>query len=85
MHNLSVLKVRELEAAAKQLVQRLLGRPVSDEEEVAVMAFPPHAAPPEPDRQAAASRMDQVLETSAAKLDSVSEADFDAAVDEAME
>ena len=85
MENISVLKVKELEAAAKQLVQRLLGRKLQDEEEVAVMAFPPHPAPPQDARQQAARRMDEVLDTSAANLTDVSDSDFEAAADEAME
>ena len=85
MDNMSVSKFKDLETVAKQWVQRMLGRTLTDDEEVAVMAFPPHDAPAQHQREQTARKMDRILDKSSANLADVSEKRFDEAIDEAMD
>jgi hypothetical protein len=84
MQHIAVQKVKHLEAAARQWVQHWLGRELHDDEEVTVMAFPPHPAPDAATRRAAFDQMESVLDKAADNLTDVSDDDFNDAIDEAM-
>jgi len=67
MQTISVHRADELGDAARNAVERLLGRRVADEEHITVMAYP--AAQPsesEPDRKAAVREMIEDLDSIAA-------------------
>jgi hypothetical protein len=49
--NYSIHKASELAREERVLVERWLGRPLSEDETVSLNAFRPHAAPGAPDRQ----------------------------------
>lgn len=83
--NIAVRKFRELEPGAQRWVRSVLGRELEPEEEVAVMAFPPHPAPEESVRRAAIGRMESFLDEAAEKLKDVPADELEAAVDEAMD
>ena len=85
MESIVVRKAKELDSAAKQWVQRLLGRQLEDDEQVTVLAFPPHAAPPEAVRQQAVARLNRILDKAAANAEHIPERELDAGIDEAMD
>ena len=84
MRNIAVHKVKTLRAEARRVVQSLLGRRLRDDEEVTVMAFPPHPAPTKAVRRMALGRMERVLEKAAGNMKGVPDSSFDTALDEAM-
>ncbi len=85
MEHVAVQKVKDIEAAARQWLQRLLGRKLKDEEQVTVMIFPPHAAPSGEAREVAWHRLENVLDKAAERMKDVPDEDFESAVDEAMD
>ena len=84
MADLRSYKVRDLEPDSRTVVERLLGRPLHENEDVTVMAVTRRPAPSLDARRAAAKRMDGVLKKAADNLRDVPDQVFDAAVDEAM-
>ena len=85
MKSIAVRKAMELDCAAKQWVQGLLGRQLRDDEQVTVLAIPLHPAPAERVRAQAAARLDRILDKAAASAQDIPEHELDAAIDEAME
>ena len=85
MQNIAVHKVGNLQQTTKETVEGLLGRKLADEEEVAVLAFPPHPAPPEAVCQAAATRLANVMDKAAEKAAHIPDDELQAAIDEALE
>ncbi len=85
MDNIAVRKVKNLGKEARRVVQELLGRKLREEEEVTVMVFPPHPAPPKALRQAAIRGMEKILDKAATNMKDLPDREFDDAVDEAMD
>jgi hypothetical protein len=85
MESIAVQKVKDLDEPARRWVQRLLGRELQDEEEVTIRVFPGHPVPPEVVRQKAAARLDRILDKAAENLKNVPDAEFEAAINEAMD
>jgi hypothetical protein len=84
MQNISIQNARDLRHDARVVVESLLGRKLSEEEQVAVTAFPVHPAPPEEERKIAASRLAEDLEAMAESAKRVPEDEMEALIDEAM-
>ena len=84
MKNVAVQKVKELQPAAKQWVQTLLGRELDEEEEVAVLTFPAHARGPQTIRRAAAARLNQIMDRAAAKAAHIPDEELEALLSEAL-
>jgi len=82
---ITVCKARNLQADAKHWVEGLVGRSLLADEEVAVFVLPRYSEPSDSDRAAAASRLSSILDKTAENLRGVSDAEFDAALDEAMQ
>jgi hypothetical protein len=85
MGTIAVRKVKELDESARRWVENLLGRELNAEEEITVLAFPPHPAPSAAAREESIRRLDAVLAKSAANLQDIPDSEFESAVDEAME
>lgn len=73
MHNIAIQKVRDLESTARQWVQRLLGRELKEEEEVAVLV-----------RKPSSDRLEKVLDRMAEKASHIPEKKLDKLIDEAL-
>ena len=77
MPNNWVHKASELAGEERVLVERLLGRALSDDETISVSAYKPHAAPVGPEREALRRQiMSQARE--------IGEEEADAVVDQAL-
>ena len=85
MQNISIQNARDLRRDARAVVESLLGRKLSEEEQVAVLAFPVHPAPPEEERKTAALRLAENLEAMAESARRVPEDQMQPLIDEAME
>ena len=85
MENVAVCKAKDIEAAARQWLQGLLGRELNEEEEITILAFPPHPAPSEGIRRAVGERLDRILDKAANNMKDIPDSEFEAAVDEAFE
>ena len=85
MENVSINWARDLPAAARAAIEKLLGRSLRDDEEVSVMALEPHPAPSGEARRQTTERLKSALDQLAHKAKTVSSDEFDAAVDEAMD
>lgn len=85
MESISTQKASDIDTPARLWLQQLLGRPLGEKEEVTVFVVSPHDAPAAADRQAAVQRMDHVLDKTAETMKDVPDAEFDEAVDEAMD
>jgi len=79
-----VQHARDLNATVREWLQRIFGRALRDDEDVTILLTTPHAAPTSTDRKAVAKRLERVLDQAAANMESVSQAEFDKALDEAM-
>ena len=84
MPNMAIQRVADLDPFARDWVQRLLGRPLTDNEEVTVLVSAPHPAPAGIGRKAALDRIERVLDRAAENMREVPEGQFEAVVDEAM-
>ncbi len=84
MNQIAVHKVKNLHANAKDVVEQLLGRKLKEEDEVTLLVFPPHPAPPATVRKAALARAGKILDKAAKNMKNVPPPEFDAAVHEAM-
>ena len=84
MQNVSIQKASELPEVVKSAIEQLLGRSIDGEEEVSVVAVPPQQVPPSPNRAAVAQKLEAFLNRRAEKIGVVSDEEFDAAVDEAV-
>jgi len=84
MENVSITWARELPPSARTVIEHLLGRNLSDDEEVSVMALDPHPAPSGQARRASAERLRAALDRLRDKAQPASQEEFEAAVDEAM-
>jgi hypothetical protein len=84
MNTMAAQKARDLDETVRQWVENLFGRQLDPDEEVTVVAFPPHPPATGRRREAASAGMDRFLDAAAKNLQRVSPEEFDAAVDEAM-
>lgn len=85
MDDIAVQKASEIETPARRWLQDLLGRSLSDNEQVIIFVAGVHGSPSPADRQHAFERMNRVLDRAAENMQHVPDAEFEAAVDEAMD
>ena len=85
MQNISIQKASELPQPVKSAVERLLGRPIDPDEEVSIAAVPPQQVPPSDNRSVVAQKLEAFLNRRAEKIREVSDAEIDAAIDEAVD
>ncbi|MFN0051677.1 MAG: hypothetical protein ACKV0T_05770 [Planctomycetales bacterium] len=79
----AIKHARDLDSGAHAWLQRVFGRALRDEEDVAIVLSTPHPAPTAAVRAAASKRLERVLDQAAANMQGVSQEDFDAAINEA--
>ena len=84
MASIAIKRVSELSEPIKAAIESLLGRRLSGQEQISVMALEGHQAPSGPERRVAAAQLNQVLERMADRALDVSTEEFEATVDEAM-
>ena len=84
MQNVVIHKAQDLAADARQVVERVLGRALQEDEEVTIMALSPHAAPEGESRQALARELEGRMNRTAAKADRLSDREEDEVIDEAV-
>jgi hypothetical protein len=84
MQTISVRRANELGDEARSAIESLLGRKVSDEEHVTVMAYPAPPAEGEADRKAAVRDLIEDLDGMAASASHIPDEEMDALIDEAI-
>jgi hypothetical protein len=77
-------KASELRPKTRVALEAELGRRLQDNEQVSIMVFVPHESPEGKARRKAGRRLEEHLNRTDAKTKSVSEAEMDAALDEAL-
>lgn len=85
MDSITVKRAGDIDTPARQWLQNVLGRPLGDDERITFFVPTPHPVPPAADRRAAAERLNAVLDRAAESMRDVPDAEFEPAVDEAME
>ncbi len=85
MQNISIQKASELPQPFKSAVERLLGRPIGPDEEVSIAAIPPQQVPPSESRAVLSQELEAFLNRRAEKTTEASDAELDAAIDEAVD
>ena len=85
MEHIAVRKAKDLQADAKRWVESLFGRPLQEEEEVTVFVLPSRSVVPESVRSEASVRLNRILDKAAENMKDVPDAEFEAAMEEAME
>jgi hypothetical protein len=85
MQNISIQSARDLRPDARAAVESLLGRKLSEEEQVAVMAFPGYPAPAGEERRIAAQRLGETLQSMAQSAQRVPVDEMEALIEEALE
>jgi hypothetical protein len=84
LENIAIQKVGDLDSSARHWVERLLGRPLADNEELTVVVSATRPAPPVAQRKEALERIERVLDRAAENMRDTPDAQFDAALDEAL-
>ena len=79
--------VKDIDAEQKRSLERLLGRPLADDEQIYVMAFKPGVIPDEATRRNALKRMQSTFEKvdEHVRAHGITPEEIDEAIDEAME
>jgi hypothetical protein len=85
MENIAVNKAGDLSRSVRTAIEDILGRALSDDEQISVMAFRPHTAPTGADRNAGTARLRDAMDNLAAKALSVGQQDLEDALDKAMD
>ncbi len=85
MSNSAMRKARDLSADVRGALERLLGRPLEEEETISVQAYPTHEAPTGRARDDAWRRLMERIDKTAARVTGVPEAELDALIDEAAD
>jgi hypothetical protein len=85
MQNVAVRKMKDLDENARHWVQNVFGQQLREDDQITLLVFPPHPAPPPSVRQEAAMRLEKLMDTAAAKAKDIPSDEFEAAVDEAMD
>src|SRR5664279_3734408 len=73
MQSLSTHKTQELPPNAKEVIEKLLGRRLAEEEEISIWASAPHAAPTGQTREEAWRQLRQHLDHMGAKAQGTAE------------
>ena len=84
MQNVVIQKAQDLPADARQLVERVLGRALQEDEEVSIMALSPHPASQGASRQALARQLEERMNRTATQTDQLSDQEQDEVIEEAL-
>jgi hypothetical protein len=85
MQNVATSWARDLSAPVKAAMEKFLGRPLQDDEQVSLRVYRKHEAPRGEARREAARHLEQHLNRMAAKAKDVPQIEIEAAIDEALE
>jgi hypothetical protein len=85
MENIAVNMARDLSEPARAAIEGILGRTLSDDEQVSVLAFGAHAAPVGAVRAESARRLKAAMDALSLKALPVDPQDLEDAFDEAMD
>jgi L-lactate utilization protein LutC len=85
MQNIAIHKAQELPADARQAVERVLGRPLREEEEVSIMALSSHEAPMGDERQAVARNLEQRIKKTAKRVKDVADDQLEEVINQAVD
>ena len=85
MSNSALRKARDLSADIRDALERLLGRPLQEEETISVQAYPTHEAPTGRERDEVWDRLIKRIDKTAARVANVPESELDALIDEAVD
>lgn len=83
MENGALCRVAELSADARHVMEAMLGRPLRDDEAIAVNVYKP--APTGAARDEASRRLRERIDKTAQRAAGISESEIDAAIDEAVD
>ena len=84
MQDVAIHKAQELPPDARQVVERVLGRSLEENEEVSIMALLPHQAPTGESRQALARQLEERMNKTAEGVRDVPDREQKAVIDEAV-
>ena len=84
MGNIAIHKAKELPSDARRAVEHVLGRALEPDEEVSIMAFPPHDAPTGEARQVLARQLEDRITRTAESVRGVPNDEQEAAINEAL-
>jgi L-lactate utilization protein LutC len=84
MQNVAIHKARELSSVARAVVEKELGRPLQEDEEVAIMAFAPHDAPSGKNRRELVRRLEESINKTAERVQNVADEELEETIDEAV-
>jgi len=84
MQNVSIQKAENLSADVKTALETLLGRSLSSDEEVSVLAFRPHEAPDAAIRHQLAERLEDLMDKMGKRVEGAPDEELDEILDEAM-
>ena len=84
MQDIAIQRAQELSAEARRAVERVLGRPLHEDEEVSIMALAPHQAPEGGDRQALARKIEQRIKKTARRTKDLPDDRLEEAINEAI-
>jgi L-lactate utilization protein LutC len=84
MQNVAIHKARELSSVARAVVEKELGRPLQEDEEVAIMAFAPHDAPSGENRRELVRRLEERINKTAERVRNVADEELEETIDEAV-
>jgi len=85
MSNSALRKARELSEDVRDALERLLGRPLQEEETISVQTYPTHEAPTGRERDEAWRRLMERIDKTAARVATVPDAELNALIDEATD
>jgi L-lactate utilization protein LutC len=85
MRNSALRKVSELDPPIRKAMEKLLERPLQDNETVSVNAYRPHPVPTGQTRDALARQLKEHLDRCAEKVKDVPDAELESAINEALE
>jgi len=84
MDNIAIQRADELPPDARRAVEQVLGRALEHDEEVSIMALPPHQAPTGEARKALARQLENRINKTAERVRDVSTEEQESAIDEAV-
>jgi hypothetical protein len=85
MQDIAIHKAHELPADTRQVVERVLGRNLQDDEEVSIMALSPHEAPIGEARLALAGQLEQRMNQTARRVRNTPDETQEQAISEAVD
>ena len=85
MEHIAIGKVKNLQAQARRVMQRLVGRELREDEQLSIRVVSPHPAPPADVRRAAADRLERIMDAAAEKAKHIPGKNVHRLLDEAID